>query len=58
MEAPPLPGNQPKNSWAGNTCHIQNFGAFLSFILDYEKEYSGPDSLRNVDFKPSIKAEP
>lgn len=52
MEAPPLPGNQPKNSWAGNTCHIQNFRTFLSFILDYENDRSGQEIFRDHVLDP------
>ncbi|WP_234573469.1 hypothetical protein [Rhodohalobacter sp. 614A] len=30
----------------------------MSFTFDDVNEYSGPDSFRNVEFKPYIKAEP
>jgi hypothetical protein len=58
MEAPPLPGNFFMHSKAGNICHSQNSELFMRFTLDDEKEYSGPDSFRNVEFKAYIKAEP
>ena len=55
MEAPPLPGNLFMHSKAGNICHSQNSELFMRFTLDDEKEYSGPDSFRNVEFKPISK---